>query len=92
MDDFFSNIPLRESELCRECKYSVVSNNNGNLLCLHEKSYHFGTAIPLETDQRGFCYFERETAGETFEQENEKGDSNAIHNHQATAGISSNIL
>jgi len=74
MDDFFSNIPPRESELCRDCKYSEVSNNNGNLLCLHEKSRHFGEAIPLEADRRGFCHFERKTdiASDTSGQENEK--------------------
>jgi hypothetical protein len=59
MDDFFSNIPPRESEFCRDCKHSDVSKNNGNILCLNEKSRDFGTAISPETDRMGLCYFER---------------------------------
>ena len=60
MDDFFSNLPPRKSEPCGECKYSEVSKNNGNLLCLNEKSRHFGEAISSEKDMGGFCHFERE--------------------------------
>jgi len=59
MDNFFSNLPPRESELCKDCKHSDVSVNNGNLLCLHERSRHFGEAISPEDDKIGFCYFER---------------------------------
>ena len=63
MDDFFSNLPPRESELCKDCKHSEFSNNNGNLPCLHERSRHFGEAVPPDADRMGFCYFER--AGNT---------------------------
>ena len=60
MEGFFSNLPPRESEFCKDCKHSDVSINNGNLLCLHERSRHFGEAIAPENDKMGFCYFERE--------------------------------
>jgi len=60
--DFFSNLPPRESEHCRDCKHSDISKNNGNLLCLHEKSRHFGEAVAPAQDMMGYCYFERENA------------------------------
>jgi len=86
MDDFFTNLPPRESEYCKNCKHSEVSSNNGNLICLHEKSRHFGEAISPEQDKSGFCYFER------VEQINAEEDSNAIHHHQTTAKILSNDI
>ena len=74
MDDFFSNLPPRQSEFCRDCKNSVVSGNNGNLLCLNERSRHFGEAIAPEQDKGGFCSFER------AERINiEEGSTNAIY-------------
>ena len=59
MYDFFSKITLRENEFCRDCKYSEISKNNGNLICLNEKSDNFGAAVAPENEERGFCYFER---------------------------------
>jgi len=59
INEFCSDQALRENEFCRDCKHSEVSNNNGNLLCLHERSPHFGEAIDPEQDKRGFCWFER---------------------------------
>jgi len=59
MDDFFANLPPRESEFCRDCKHSEVSINNENLICLHERSRHFGEAIDPEQDKVGSCWFER---------------------------------
>jgi len=59
MGEFFSNLPPRESEYCEDCKYSEVSINNGNLLCLHERSRHFGEALAPEQDMGGFCCFDR---------------------------------
>jgi hypothetical protein len=59
MSDYFSNLPPRESEFCKDCIHSVVSMNNGNLLCLNERSRFFGKAIAPEKDMEGFCWFER---------------------------------
>jgi len=86
MDDFFANLPPRESEFCRDCKHSEVSINNGNLLCLHERSRHFGEAVDPEQDKSGFCYFERADEIKT------KEDSNAIHHNQTTTKILSNDI
>ena len=86
INDYFANLPPRESEFCRDCKHSEVSNNNGNLLCLHERSRHFCEAVDPEQDKSGLCYFERADEIKT------KEDSDAIHHHQATTKILSNDL
>jgi len=59
MNDYFSSLPPRGSEFCKDCRYSEVSINNGNLICLHERSRHFGETVAPEQDKTGFCYFER---------------------------------
>jgi len=59
MNNFFSNLPPRESEFCKDCKHSEISSNNGNLLCLNDRSRHFGEAITPEQDKKGWCGFER---------------------------------
>jgi len=65
MDDFFSNLPPRESEFCKDCKHSEISSNNGNLLCLNERSRHFGEAVAPEQDKMGFCGFVRKESAES---------------------------
>ena len=86
INDYFANLPPRESEFCRDCKHSEVSNNNGNLICLNERSRHFGETIDPKQDKRGFCGFER------VEQINTEERSNAIHHNQTTAKILSDDL
>ena len=86
INDFFSNLPPRESEFCKDCTHSEVSKNNGNLLCLNERSRRFGTAVSPENDEMGFCYSKRtdndiDSAVNDFEQINEsKGVQNAVYN------------
>jgi len=84
MEEFFSNLPPRESEFCKDCKYSEVSNNNGNLLCLNERSRHFGEMVDPEQDKMGFCGFER------AEENKSEEDSHAVHHNQTAAEILSN--
>ena len=86
INDYFADLSPRENEFCKDCKHSEVSSNNGNLLCLNERSRHFGEAIAPEQDKRGFCGFERTEIINTEE------DSNAIHHSQATPQILSNDL
>jgi hypothetical protein len=59
IDDFFSSLPPIGNELCRDCKYSVFSKNNSNLVCLNGNSRNFGTTLAPDTDMLGYCYFER---------------------------------
>ena len=86
IDEIFSNLPPRESELCKDCKHSEFSSNNDNLLCLNERSRHFGEAIDPEQDKMGFCGFER------AEQINTEEEVHAIHHNQTTTEILPNDL
>ena len=53
--EFFASQEIGD---CEDCKHSEISKNNGNLLCLHERSSHFGQAVP-PVEGKMFCYFER---------------------------------
>ena len=93
MDDYFSTLSPRESEFCKDCKYSEISINNGNLLCLHEKSRHFGTAITPEQDMKGFCYFEGEKEIDINDLDKRNEEENyAVYNNQTTAPVSSDHI
>ena len=67
MEDYFSNLPPRESEFCKDCIHAEWTNNHSKLLCLHGKSRHFGTAVYPENDMMGFCDFKRRRQIETDE-------------------------
>jgi hypothetical protein len=59
INDYFTNLPPRESEFCGDCKHSEISKNTNLLLCLNENCSSFGLAVSPEDDKQGLCYFER---------------------------------
>jgi hypothetical protein len=64
MNDFFSNLPPREITLCKDCKHSEVSTNNGNLICLYGHSRYFGRAVDPDGDKRDMCFERKEQPNE----------------------------
>ena len=62
MDEFFANLPPQKGVFCKDCKHSEVSKNNGNLLCLNDRSRYFGAAVSPKKDMimNCFLYAEKE--------------------------------
>jgi len=60
INDYFANLPPREPKPCKECKLSELSHNNGNLLCLNDRSRYFGMAVDPDGDKNQMCFEQKE--------------------------------
>jgi len=57
---FLADIRLKSLRQCRNCKHSESSKNNGNLLCLNDRSRYFGAAVSPKKDMNCFLYANKE--------------------------------
>lgn len=64
INDYFANLPPKEPQLCKDCKHSELSHNNGNLLCLDSRSHYFGMAVDPDGDKHGMCFTRKEESNQ----------------------------